>query len=262
MVVFEKNPAIVGRADIITNLGMVRPIDRRFISLMKPTAAIPLMCEAWEAREGDVDLEACEEKGIPVMATNEDHPDLDVFNASGILCVKMLFQSGLEIYGNKITVLSNDKFGRVIAHFLEINGAQVSLVFQLKTQESRSRLYDSDALVVADYTCREILVGPGGHITGKELFKIAPSIRVIQFCGPVDIEELRKQGISYYPEKQGSSFKMGMTFADLGPRPVIDLHCAGIKVGEAMARARMSGLGIEETKLKALEESPAQNYKR
>ena len=38
----------VRRADIITNLGFIRPIDAALIADAKPTAAVPLMCEAWE----------------------------------------------------------------------------------------------------------------------------------------------------------------------------------------------------------------------
>ena len=38
---------IVSRADIVTNLGFVRPIDKRFISYMKSTAVVPLMFETW-----------------------------------------------------------------------------------------------------------------------------------------------------------------------------------------------------------------------
>ena len=34
---------------------------------------------------------------------------------------------------------------------------------------------------------------------------------------------------------------MALTLAGLGPRPVIELHAAGLKVGEIAARARQAG---------------------
>jgi hypothetical protein len=41
---------------------------------------------------------------------------------------------------------------------------------------------------------------------------------------------------------------------------VIDLHCAGLKVGEVMAKARLCGKSVEETKILALKYSPAQDF--
>jgi hypothetical protein len=50
---------LFAEADIVTNLGFVRPIDTETVAAMKPTAIIPLMCETWEFGLGDVDLGAC-----------------------------------------------------------------------------------------------------------------------------------------------------------------------------------------------------------
>ena len=49
-------PATIKKADIITNSGFVRPIEKKFINLLKPTAVISLMWEPWEYREKDLDL--------------------------------------------------------------------------------------------------------------------------------------------------------------------------------------------------------------
>ena len=65
---------MVAQADIITNSGHVRPIDAEMIGWMKPTAVIPLMYEAWEFRDADLDLAACQRRGIVVAGTNERHP--------------------------------------------------------------------------------------------------------------------------------------------------------------------------------------------
>ncbi|MEJ5197352.1 MAG: hypothetical protein WHX53_00370, partial [Anaerolineae bacterium] len=98
-------------ADIITNLGFVRPIDAAAVAAMKPTAVVPLMCEGWEIRPGDVDLEACRARGIPVIATNEDYPGLEVFAYSGWLALKMLFDAQIEVHKSRLAVVSGDKFG-------------------------------------------------------------------------------------------------------------------------------------------------------
>jgi len=259
-VLFEKSPEIIHQADIVTNLGFVRPIDQDFISAMKNTAVITLMCEAWEFREGDIDLEACREKNILVMGTNENHPVLKVFDFCGNLCLKMLFELQIEIYKSKIIIVSSDKFGKVIEKTLRVNGAETYLVNELKTEPSRRCLTNADAVVIADYTSQDIFIGGNGHISAEDLFKISPGISVIQFAGTVNIEELQSVGIPCFPRHQVGSFRMGVTLAELGPKPVIDLHCAGLKVGEAMARARLNGKSVEEAKMIALKYSPAQDF--
>src|SRR5262249_22583070 len=88
-----RRAGLFARADIVTNLGFVRPIDREAVEVMRPTAVVPLMCEAWEFRPGDVDLHACREKGIRVLGTNEEFEGLDVFRYSGLACLRLLFEA-------------------------------------------------------------------------------------------------------------------------------------------------------------------------
>ena len=87
----ELDEDLISQADIVTNLGPLRPIGSEFINKMKETAAIPLMREPWEFREGEIDLKACKDRGIIVMGTNENHPDLLIFDYLGHLCAKKLF---------------------------------------------------------------------------------------------------------------------------------------------------------------------------
>jgi len=260
-IVFEKKKEIVSQANIITNLGFVRPIDNNFVEMMNEKAVIPYMCEAWEYREGDVDITACESKNIPVMATNEDYSGLGIFDFCGNLCVKMLFELEIEVYKSKIVIVSGDKFGKVIEKYLKAIGADVYMIGNLKSEMSRRYLEDGDALVVADYTNNDVFVGAeNAQISAKELVELSRKISVIQFTGDVDIGELDKYNIPYFPQKRIGKFRMGMTLAELGPKPVIELHCAGLKVGEVLARAILNGKSIEEAKMIALMYSPAQDF--
>jgi hypothetical protein len=260
-VIFEKKKEIISQANIITNLGFVRPIDKNFVEMMNEKAVLPYMCEAWEYREGDIDIKTCESKNIPVMATNENYSGLGVFTFCGNLCIKMLFELEIEVYKSKIVIVSNDKFGKVIGKHLRAIGADVYLIENLKSEMNRRYLEDSDALVVADYTNNDVFVGAeGAQITAKELVKRSRKISVIQFAGDADIGELDKYNIPYFPQKRIGKFRMGMTLAELGPKPVIDLHCAGLKVGEVMAKARSRGKSVEEAKMIALKYSPAQDF--
>lgn len=257
-VIFEKQKEIIMKANIITNLGFVRPVDKKLIEMMNEKAVVPYMCEAWEYREGDIDLEACKSKNIPVLATNEDYSGLEVFDFCGNLCIKMLFELEIEVYKSKIVVVGKDKFARVIEKYLKAIGSEVYIIENLKSEMNRRYLENIDALVVADYS-KDIIIGTiNSQISPKELIDLSRKISVIQFAGDVDVDELHKYDIPFFPQRRLGKFRMGMTLANLGPKPVIDLHCAGLKVGETMARARLRGKSVDETKLIALKGSPAQ----
>ena len=229
----QRSPDLFKEADIVTNLGFVRPIDAEAISAMKPTAVVPLMCEAWEIRPGDVDVDACRTKGILVMGTNEDFPGLDVFSYSGWLCFKMLFDAQIEIHKSQIVVVSRDKFGRVIEHQLFRDGASVHLLSSLR-DASLKILAEADVLIVADYACDKIIIGDEGDMTADALAQAAPFITVIQFAGRIDAERLRHCGIAVYPHEAIGAHRMGSTLAELSPRPVVELHAAGLKVGQSL----------------------------
>ena len=129
------------------------------------------------------------------------------------------------------------------------------------SEMNRRYLEDSDALVVADSTNKDVSVGAeDAQISAKELVELSRKISVIQFAGDVDINELDKYNIPYFPQRRIGKFRMGMTLAELGPKPVIDLHCAGLKVGEVMAKARSRGKNVDEAKMIALKYSPAQDF--
>ena len=257
-IVTGRNIDLFSEADIVTNLGFVRPIDAQAVTAMKPSAAVPLMCEAWEHRGGDVDLDACRARGIPVLGTNEDYPDLDVFSYSGPLCMKMLFEAGIELHKSKILVVSSDKFGGVIERALARTGAEVFLAVDLRSTDT-GQLSRADALVVADYTRSNTIIGPGGDIETVDLARLAGQVTVIQFAGRIDAAGLVDQGITVYPGLDLPARRMSMTLGALGPRPVIELHAAGLKVGEAIARAFLEhNLSHNAAVRYALQHSPAQ----
>jgi len=257
-IVFQKEPRLIGEADIVTNLGFVRPIDARLVSKMKETVVVPLMYESWEVRQEDIDIAACHERGIPVLGTDEGHPDVKAFDFCGLLCMKMLLSLDVEVRGNRIVVVSSDRFGQAIQRTLLGCGARVYIVDELRSEESRAHLVDSDALVIASYRSTDTFVGQRGHITARELVHLSPGISVIQFAGKAEIEDLHKEKIPFSPRREVGPFRMGMSLSYLGPKPVIDLHTAGLKVGEALAVARLAGLDRRQAEVIAIRNAPAQ----
>lgn len=233
--IYTKRPyKVFKQADVITNLGFVRPIDANIISMLKPSAVITLMCEAWEYRSSDVDIDACKNRGISVLGTNEDYPGLDIFAYSGWLCLKLLFDAQIEIHKSRAIIVSSDKFGKVIQRLLERCGINTVLTSKLNPQ----LLPDIDVLIIADYSRDDEIIGQNGDITVAELARIAPDITLIQFAGRIAVKAIRKLGLTVFPGIELQSHRMAKTLAHLGPRPVVELHTAGLKVGEIAARNR------------------------
>lgn len=237
----ERSLEIFAQADIVTNLGFVRPIDAKAVAAMPSTAIISLMCEAWEFRPGDVDLEACWAKGILVLATNEDFPGLEVFDYSALLAMQMLFEAQIEIHKNQIIIVSGDKFGRVMEQQLARSGARVKCVANL-CEVCDHELAKADALLVADYTRDDIIIGPNGDVSAADLAHLAPHITVVRFAGRLDVDGLVAAGLAVYPFAELGPHRMAATLAHLGPRPIIDLHAAGLKVAQWAHATRRAGI--------------------
>jgi hypothetical protein len=228
-IVSQKKIEHIRRADIVTNSGLVRPIDRDFVRMMKLGAIVSLMFESWEVRDNDIDIKACKEKGIKIVGVNESHPLVDVFDYVGILGIKMLLEAGIEVYKSRIGVLSSDKFGVTLKRYLDKCGAEVIL-----TADSKSLLKNSllDAIIYADYNASIKIE--------RDVIRLKESDTVIiQFLGGLDYNFLKSGGLLVYPDKAIPPKKMARTFSDLGPRPVIELQGAGLRASEIVYKGKL-----------------------
>jgi hypothetical protein len=232
----ERESRHIEQADIITNLGFIRPIDKNFIDQMKTSAVISYMCEAWEQRQEDVDAEYCKRKNIPVAGVWENHPALLIFNGCGPLSAKLCFEAGLEIYQNKILIVSSDKFGKAAAQTFSSIGAITTVIDPAEIIHTDLNAFD--IVFVADYTYKEVIIGKNIEHKLEQLKNCA----VVHLCGMVDYDLLKKNAVFCYPTENGRSFRMTRTLAHLGLKPVIDLHAAGLKVGECLFKKTSSDL--------------------
>ena len=248
---------IITKADIITNLGFLRPINKNFISQIKRTAAISLMWETWEFRERDLDLKFCWQKGIPVLGTNENHPRLKILNCLSDLLLNKIFETGIKkIVGLKIVILAEDSFGIYLEKGLRRAGAKVF--------RKINEIKDAKILVVAFHKVSKVVIGKGGIITAVKLKKIAPNVLIVQLSGSgmISRKDLDKVGIPYSPKKPVKCHHMSWTLNDLVFSPLIELHTAGLKVGEVLARARIKVLSKKEAEEEAIKKSPAQDFNK
>lgn len=260
-VVFNKAPDILRQADIITNLGFVRPIDKEMIEHLKPTAVIPLMWETWEFREEDLDLSECRRKGIMVLGTNERVKELDIFAYVGYLAVKLAFELDIEIYQSKVVVVGSGVFGESCVKVFDKLDANLKYIDlsernSLKTEAAKSMLRDVELIVLVEHHSQTRIIGDDGQITVDELLELSPHLSIVHIAGNIDREAINRASLPCAPHRSAPPGYMSVATDYLGPKPLVDLHTAGLKVGEAMARTRLAGFDPIEAERKVLSNLP------
>jgi hypothetical protein len=269
-VVREKTSTDVGAADIITNTGFVRPITWQIIEWMKPTAVVPLMWETWEFRSEDLDLQYCREKGILVLGTNEHEAPCDMAPYSGFLALKLLFDLDFEGYGTRVILLGGQATlgGAIQRYFVDVGiestwfGAGDGPWEPYEALQNHFETHGAryDVIVVAEHGDDRNLIGKEGSLTLESILQVNPSISVGVISGNVDADSLRASRLRYFPEELRPFGYMSYQPYLLGPRPVLELFGAGLKVGESMARARLAGGTLQEAAAYALKTSPAMDF--
>lgn len=229
--------------NIITNLGAVRPIDRQLLEAVSSVAAVSLMWETWEHREADVNLKACREMDVPVGGTNEAAPSVRTKDYLGPLALKLLFECHIEGYRSKVLVVGGKDFGEPVAGYLSTTGVDVVRLDPSEGWEQgggepeeleRIVSFGADAIVVAEHRDPVPLLGPGALIEPNDILRMGAGVSVVHICGEVDQTALLEAGINCVPDRFSSWGHMSVTTAYLGPRPLVDLHSAGLKVGQEM----------------------------
>lgn len=225
----------ISAAQLVTNSFHLRPIDKTFIDQLARDAVIALMYEKWELRKADIDIEYCKSKKIKVAGTWENHPDLLIFNAVGNLAQKMIYEAGMEIWGNEIFVWSNDHFGETISKSLRSAGA-ASVTCSTDYSSFQSKLSSLDILFITDYHETKSYFGESNKsiFDIHEILAVNPNLTVVHLFGEIDTALCNRHKLNVYPPFNGKSQKMSFTLGHLGLKTIIDLQAAGLKVGELL----------------------------
>lgn len=222
--------SIIREADIVTNCGHLRPLRAELINLLPHHAIIALMFEAWEFRTEDLDLDACNRRGIRVVGVNERHPAIDVFSFLGPLCVNQLHECGLAVHGDRLALLCDNPFAQSIVHGLEAAGANI------QTFSSVRELYRDgwDAIVVAmrPTSSSRVCESDAAYISS-----VAPAgTPLVQFWGDVDRQAALAHGLTVWPPREPDKGHMGVMLSDIGPEPIVRLQTGGLKAAEWVFR--------------------------
>lgn len=230
------------------------------------------MWETWEFHDGYLDIEACKQNQILVMGTNESQPPCDMRNYGAAFGLKLLFEAGLEIVGNKIILLgSTDTLCSPIKKAIEYLGGEViwfSSLFPSLGNNHYSKLNTYitenakhiDGILFAEHLFAEELMNNIFGVCFAELYALNSNIKIAISCGNINVDSLVDSNIYYYPKKIEPFGYMTYQSYHLGALPVMDLFAAGLKVGEAMARGRLAGYDIRESAIYAINNSPAQDF--
>jgi hypothetical protein len=228
-VIDQLSKEIIQSADILTNTGFLRPINKEKLKYCSNTAVISLMYEPWEYRESDIDLKYCKENNIIVVGTNESDDRLKTIYYLGVVVKKALFLNEIEVFKSNILILGYGKFANSIYDSLKLETEMIKI---WNKKEDIKALKDFDAIIVADHQTSINYIGPNGLIDPKILKAENQDIKIIHISGEIDKNSILDSNIQLFPKKIAKGKYMSLTTGFVGPKPVIDLHSAGLKVGE------------------------------
>ena len=230
--VLDTLPAeVVASADVITNSGHLRPLDESVLRHARSDVVVPLMYEAWEERAEDLDLDYIRGRGIRVPATNERHPDVDVFSYLGELAVRQIHEAGLSLTRNRFVLFCNNPFGPFLARTLSALCGDLVVVHTRGELVAQLPIGDVTGVVLAAYPFDEEWVGPEGALSPEFLTEHFPGAVLLRFAGHVDEAALREAQVSFYPDAVPRGH-MGTLLSDIGPDSVVRLQAGGLKAAE------------------------------
>ncbi len=223
-------PETVRMVDIVTNSGHLRPLNARLLRELPDRAVVALMFEAWEIRPGDIDLDTCRRRNIPVVGVNERHPAVDVFSFLGPLCVKQLHDCGIAVYGSRLALVCDNEFADWIRRGLSATGASVDLFKQC--DEVFPEAWDAIVVAMRPGTAFNV-----GDAEARHLAAVSPpGAAIVQFWGDVDRAALAAHGLTVWPLLPPSRGHMGILLSAIGPEPIVRLQTGGLRAAELVYR--------------------------
>jgi hypothetical protein len=226
---------------VVTNSGHLRPIDAPMIARLPPDSVIALMFEAWELRDGDIDIDACRARGIRIAAVNERHAAVDVFSYLGPLALRALQDAGVACYGGRIALLCDNDFGPSILRSLTCNGAEAAIFTEVAALPQGIW----DAVLVALHPHAEPRIDAAA---ATRLAAVAADAAIVQIWGDIDRAALAAHGFQAWPPHAPRAGHMAVLLSDIGPEAVVRLQAGGLAAaarvwrGEPVTPAGMAEL--------------------
>ena len=246
----QLNPEIIAQADIITNSGHLRPLNESILKYAKDEVVIPLMYEAWEWRDADMDIDYIRKRNIKIGATNERHPQVDVFNYLGDMALKQIFDAGLCPYKNKFILLCNNDFGPFIAKVLSTvcdglgvidldahrsayNEDQIDWIGGFPEVSIPENYRNAEAVIFTAYPFDKEWIGDATPISIHQIQSQLTDPFILRYAGDINEDFLGHKGLRFFPAHVHSGH-MGILPSAIGYDPIIRLQSGGLKTGQAL----------------------------
>jgi hypothetical protein len=246
----QLNPEVINQADIITNSGHLRPLSESILMHAKNEVVIPLMYEAWEWREADMDIAYIRRRGLKVGATNERHPNVDVFNYLGDMALKQIFDAGICPYKNKFILLCNNDFGPFIAKVLagicdglavidldehreRYNENQIDWIGGFPEIRIPENYRNAEAVIFTAYPFDKDWIGEKTPVSVQQIRTQLSDPFILRYAGDLNEEFLQNKGLRFFPQHVHSGH-MGILPSAIGYDPIIRLQSGGLKAAEAL----------------------------
>ena len=252
----QLSPEIISQADIITNSGHLRPLNESILKHAKDEVVIPLMYEAWEWRDADMDISYIRKRSIKIGATNERHPQVDVFNYLGDMALKQIFDSGICPYKNKFILLCNNDFGPFIAkvlagicdglavidtdeHRAGYNEEQIDWIGGFPEINIPENYRNAEAVIFTAYPFDKNWIGEKTPISFHQIRSQLSDPFILRYAGDINEDFLHDKGLRFFPRHVHSGH-MGILPSAIGYDPIIRLQSGGLKAGEALLSGQHS----------------------
>ena len=188
-----------------------------------------------------------------------------------ILAIKLLLDLGLEVHNNKIVIVG----GGIVGHHIEKIFSKLNIFniwitetgFERKQNcysvheiEKILKFESIDSIVFAELNYKDEIIGQTSKLSFAKLKTKFPDLRIGHISGNIDIEELKSSKIYYLPKNIRPIGYISFGLDEIGPRPVIELMAAGLKVGEIATRSRKEGASVEESILKTVKYGIGQDF--
>ncbi len=256
----DVSPEIISQADLITNSGHLRPLGEDKLKHAKEGLVIPLMYEAWEWRDEDLDLAYVRERGFLLGATNERHPDVDVFNYLGDMALKLIFDAGICPYNNRFILLCNNDFGPYIAKVLSRNCSGLLVIDEDRHRDKYLDMpvdwaggfpaitipetyRDAEAVIFTAYPFNQEWIGNNHPVLLDSIKTQLSDPYVLRYCGDLSVADLSQAEVRYFPAHVTSGH-MGVLPSAVGFDPIIRLQAGGLKAGEALMTGKHTYKGL------------------
>jgi hypothetical protein len=197
-----------------------------------------------------MDIAYIRKRGFKVGATNERHPEVDVFNYLGDMALKQLFDAGLCPYKNRFILLCNNDFGPYIAkvlarlceklavidldeHRQHYNLDEIDWIGGFPELRIPDAYRNAEAVIFTAYPFDRNWIGKDGPVSIPQLKAQLSDPLILRYAGDVDAESLQQNGIRYFPQ-QVPRGHMGILPSAIGYDPIIRLQAGGLKAAEAL----------------------------